>query len=336
MDSQNSDIKDGHFFELYGAKKIISNKVVISLISVLVIFYFMFFASPFNFANGKSSYVFKVVKGETAKEVSVNLKKEKIIKSSMLFDVFFKLLYSNKNVKAGDYLFNHPQNLFTILSRVVNGESGIVPIEIVLPEGTSSKEMAEIFFSKLHLFNKKEFIKLSAPLEGELFPDTYLFSFDAQPADIVQKMHENFTSKIDPLRADIKKTGRTEKQIINMASIIEEEGREYTSKRMISGILWKRLDIGMPLQVDAVFRYVNGKHSFTLSSEDLKEDSPYNTYTRKGLPPTPITNPGLTSIKAAIYPRKSNYLYYLTGKDGEMYYAVTHDEHVLNKEKYLK
>jgi UPF0755 protein len=73
-----------------------------------------------------------------------------------------------------------------------------------------------------------------------------------------------------------------------------------------------------------------------LSSEDLKEDSPYNTYTRKGLPPTPITNPGLTSIKAAIYPRKSNYLYYLTGKDGQMYYAVTHDEHVLNKEKYLK
>jgi UPF0755 protein len=121
-----------------------------------------------------------------------------------------------------------------------------------------------------------------------------------------------------------------------MASIVEEEGKNFLDKRMIAGILWKRLDIKMPLQVDAVFRYWNGKHSFTLSTEDLKEDSPYNTYTRIGLPPTPITNPGLESIKATINYRKSNYLYYLTGKDGKMYYATNHADHVSNKEKYLK
>jgi UPF0755 protein len=160
--------------------------------------------------------------------------------------------------------------------------------------------------------------------------------YDISPDDVVKTLNNNFLLKIKPLESDIKKTKRTLDQIINMASIVEEEGKDYLSKQMIAGILWKRLDIKMPLQVDAVFRYWNGKHSFTLTTEDLREDSPYNTYTRIGLPPTPITNPGLDSIKATIYPKKSNYLYYLTGKDGKMHYAVTHDEHVINKEKYLR
>jgi UPF0755 protein len=336
MDESNGNLKDGQFFELYGSKKFPINKIIISFLASFLFFYYFFISAPLNFVNGGSAYVFRINKGDTVKEVSLKLKKDRIIRSSLFFNVFMKVFYFNKNIKAGDYLFDDKQNLFSVVYRLLNGETKIPPIEIVFPEGTSSKEMAEILSSKITGFDKKSFLKLATPLEGELFPDTYLFSLETKNEEIVSIMHKNFISKIETLDLDIKKTGRTQKDIIKMASIVEEEGKNFLDKRMIAGILWKRLDIKMPLQVDAVFRYWNGKHSFTLSTEDLKEDSPYNTYTRIGLPPTPITNPGLESIKATINYRKSNYLYYLTGKDGKMYYATNHADHVSNKEKYLK
>ena len=117
---------------------------------------------------------------------------------------------------------------------------------------------------------------------------------------------------------------------------MEEEGRTTDVRRTIAGILWKRLDMGMPLQVDAAFLYINGKTTFQLATSDLTVASPYNTYLNKGLPPTPITNPGLDAISATVTPIKTPYLYYLTDKNGVMHYAATYDGHLANKEKYLK
>lgn len=121
-----------------------------------------------------------------------------------------------------------------------------------------------------------------------------------------------------------------------MASIVEEEGKSAKDRAIISGILWKRLSKGMPLQVDAPFRYSVGKDSYTLTSEDLKVDGPYNTYTRKGLPPTPITNPGLEAILAAVRPVTTPYYFFLSEKDGTTHYAVNYDSHLQNKQIYLK
>jgi len=120
-----------------------------------------------------------------------------------------------------------------------------------------------------------------------------------------------------------------------MASIIEAEARTTESRRIISGILWKRISLGMPLQVDSTFVYINGKNTYELTSDDLKIDSPYNTYVYKGLPPTPIGNPGLDAILAALYPKTSKYLYFLSSKSGDMYYATTFEQHKRNKELYL-
>jgi UPF0755 protein len=122
-----------------------------------------------------------------------------------------------------------------------------------------------------------------------------------------------------------------------MASIIEEEARTEETRRTIAGILWKRLDNGWPLQVDAAFAFVNGKKkSSELTVEDLAIKSPYNTYANKGLPPTPISNPGLDAISATIRPIATKYYFYLSDDDGNMHYAVTNAEHEANKAKYLE
>ena len=147
---------------------------------------------------------------------------------------------------------------------------------------------------------------------------------------------ENFNVKIKSIDDAIRAFKKPLKDIVIMASILEAEARTTETRRIIAGILWKRLDIGMPLQVDAAFQYIDGKTTFQLATSDLETDSPYNTYTRKGLPPTPITNPGLDAILATITPIKTPYLYYLTDKDGKMHYAVTHEGHLANKEKYLQ
>jgi UPF0755 protein len=130
--------------------------------------------------------------------------------------------------------------------------------------------------------------------------------------------------------------GRPIKDIIKMASIVEEEARTEETRETIAGILWKRLDEGMPLQVDSAFAFVNGKKdSRYISTEDLAIDSPYNTYVHKGLPPTAISNPGLDSIKATVHPIKTKYYFYLSDDQGNMHYGATLDQHIENKQKYL-
>jgi UPF0755 protein len=125
-------------------------------------------------------------------------------------------------------------------------------------------------------------------------------------------------------------------EIIKMASIVETEARMEKTRRVVAGILWERIRRGMPLQVDVSFRYINGKTTRNLTVSDLKIDSPYNSYIYKGLPPTPIANPGLEAILASANPIKTDYLYFLTGKDNVMYYARTFEEHVVNTELYLR
>jgi UPF0755 protein len=121
-----------------------------------------------------------------------------------------------------------------------------------------------------------------------------------------------------------------------MASLLEREANTAKDRRIVAGILWERLKIGMPLQVDAVFSYILEKDAYAPLFEDLKIESPYNTYLYRGLTPTPIGNPGIDAILAAAEPTKTKYLYYLTGKDGHMYYATTFAGHQSNREKYLR
>jgi len=171
--------------------------------------------------------------------------------------------------------------------------------------------------------------------EGYLFPDTYIFPAGATEEDVIKEMEENFAKRILPLQTQIRDFKRPLKDVLIMASLVEGEVRTTETRRQVSGILWKRLQLGMPLQVDAVFPYIIGKNTFEVTTDDLKIDSPYNTYLYVGLPPGPINNPGLDAITAAITPTPSNFLYYLTDLAGQIHYAATHAEHLINRAKYL-
>ncbi len=181
-------------------------------------------------------------------------------------------------------------------------------------------------------------------LEGYLFPDTYRIYASSTVADVIEKMLGNFDAKLTAkMRTDIKKQGKSIYEIITMASIIEKEAPINYQKddnrdaRIISGIFWNRLEIGIALGSDATLTYIFGDNDPAHSIKDTKVDSPYNTYKYRGLPPGPICNPGIVAIEAAIYPLATDYLYFLTplGKN-EVIYAHTNEEHSANKYKYLK
>ncbi len=178
--------------------------------------------------------------------------------------------------------------------------------------------------------------KLSADLEGYLSPNTYRVYKDASVQDIVDKLKTAREGELKPFESMIKNSGMSEKEILTLASIIEKEANTPEDMAIVADIFLRRLDEGMALQSCATVNYVTGKNDPGISLVDKKIDSPYNTYKYPGLPPGPICNPSLDAIKAVLEPRKNNYVYFMTGSDGVMRYAITLEEHNLNISKYLQ
>ncbi len=174
-------------------------------------------------------------------------------------------------------------------------------------------------------------------MEGYLFPDTYRVYVDEGVESIVRRLVDNFSKKVTlDLQTEFKKQHKKLYEIVTMASIIEREVATDDDRAKVSDILWGRLSVSMPLQVDSSVNYVTDKNTPAISHDDTRLTSPYNTYKFKGLPLGPISNPGIKSIEAAIYPEITPYVYFLTSKTGEVKYARTLDEHNANKWKYLK
>jgi UPF0755 protein len=268
--------------------------------------------------------------------IAKKLKEERIVRSSTLLHVAIVLFGGEKKVQAGDYLFDEPVPVWTIASRLTHGVYGFAPRRITFPEGFSVADIADALSKELINFSTSTFIELAQDKEGYLFPDTYLFRPTARPDEALALLETTFERRIEEIKSEIAAFNKPLNDIVTMASIVEEEANDEKSRRIVAGILWRRLEAGMPLQVDATFRYINGKTSAELTKDDLKIDSPYNTYVYKGLPPTPISNPGMQSLRATVTPIDTPYIYFLTGDDGEMYYAKTLAEHNQNKTKYLK
>ena len=175
-----------------------------------------------------------------------------------------------------------------------------------------------------------------ASLEGYLFPDTYYFAKEATPEGIIKKILNNTEARLtDDLRTAIKDQKKSQFEIMTMASIVEAEVRVARERPIVSGIFWKRLAEGIRLQSDATLDYILGTEAVKHSLEETRIDSPYNTYAKDGLPPGPIGNPGLSSIKAAIFPEQTEYFYFLNdAQTGETVFSKTFEEHVANKAKH--
>lgn len=312
-------------------------RLVIFLValSILYIFFKIIISIILPSENFKAPYKITIEKGQTLFSISKELYDAGAINNRRTFEMLVMIFGSDISISEGEYYFDKPVSVFQIAMRITGKEFGIERKKITFPEGFSNKEMADRLSATLPSFDKDLFLSLADGQEGYLFPDTYNF-FPSTTADvIVSSLKKNFQKKIVPLEEDMKSSGHSLEEVIIMASIIEKEAKGENDRELVSGILWNRIEAGIPLQVDAPFLYLLGKESKDLTKKDLAIKSPYNTYINKGLPPKPINNPGLAAITAAIHPESSDYFYYLHDKDGNIHYAKTYAEHKKNIEKYL-
>lgn len=306
--------------------------LLVTALFMVIATYAFFIAAP------SSTFPLTVVieSGQSVESAALELAEAGIVSSPKSFYVVTRLASGKEGIRAGAYLFEEPESLLGVVRRLVTGDTGISALRITFPEGETVREMALRVAEVFPHILAENFLKEGAAYEGYLFPDTYFFYPHATSSIIVRTMRENFDRKIASLTSDIHRVGISIQDVVTMASLIEKETRTPEDRRIVSGILWDRIDLGMALQVDAVFGYIKGTKTYSPTFDDLEIDSPYNTYKYRGLPPGPIGNPGLDALTAAVYPTKTPYLYYLTGNDGNMYYARTFEEHKTNRAKYLK
>lgn len=312
---------------------------ILALIGITIVFYSgLYFIKLSPTSPFPTHTLVTIERGQGLNKIAEIFEQNKIIKSAFWLKVFIVLLGGEKKVVAGDYYFPEPVNIFGVSKILHEGRFGLIPQRVTLQEGLSSIEIANILEKNLPAFKKEDFLAQinEQKLEGFLFPDTYFFMTNAKSNDVILTMRETFAREFQKYQDDFIKSGKTLEEIVILASIIEGEALTLESKRIVSGILYNRLNKKMPLQVDAPFKYYNGKNSYTLTKDNLKEDHPYNTYINKGLPPTAINNPGIDSIRAAIAPTNTNYFFFLSDKKGNMYYARNFEGHQQNRELYLR
>ena len=307
--------------------------ITLALLGVFgYILYVPAISPPPEFPSG--AYV-PIRAGETLRASAKSFESRGIVRSATLFAFISRTLGNDKRISAGTYYFPSPQNLIQVAIRVTSGDFGTTLAKVTVPEGATVNDISKLLLEKLPDFDRQKFLAAARGQEGYLFPDTYFF----MPGDGAEQILSIFNNGFFAHRAKIQKQIDAFKkplsEVVTMASLLEKEANDMNSRRVIAGILWRRIEIGMPLQVDAVFPYIIGKNSFQLTTEDLQIDNPYNTYKYKGLPPGPIANPGLDSLTAAVTPIKSNYLYYLSDKQGNFHFAATYQQFLVYKHRYL-
>ncbi len=289
--------------------------------------------------RGESKKI-RIERGSSARDVAVLLEREGIIKHKTTFLIFHRLFFKGAPLQAGVYRFCRPLRTVDVIRKLVKGE--IATFRVSVPEGLTVEETAEVFSPYLYppAFMEaagnwwliKDLDPEARDLEGYLFPDTYVFPEDVLPSLVVKRMVQNFKRKFTPeLKARAKEMGMSIREVVTLASIIEKESSNDEEKPLISSVFHNRLKLGMPLQSDPTIIYAMKKMGIwkgRLYRKHYRQvKSPYNTYLHRGLPPGPICNPGLSSIKAALYPAKTDYLYFIA-VGGKHEFSRTYQQHL--------
>lgn len=338
----------------------------------LGIIFFVFFFSYLRAVNSPAGIDqkrgFIIERGQNVSSISEDLYKEGLIRSKFFFKVYLKLFKDDLVFREGSYILNYNMSAKEIATEFSKSKTLKPEKEIRFIEGWTLRDYAKILEEK-EFFSSNNFFELTGEpilgyksgssvelkdyselfdfladkpdergLEGYLFPDTYRFFEDSSADDVVVKMLDNFDQKLSAeMKQEIKRQGKTVYEIITMASIVEKEVQSEKDMKMVSGIFWNRIKNGQALESCATLAYILGVNKAQYSFEDTRVPSSYNTYINKGLPPGPISNPGVKAIEAAIYPEKNNYNYFLSRPDNkETIFSKTYDEHISNKNKYLK
>ncbi|OGH14992.1 MAG: hypothetical protein A3H50_02025 [Candidatus Levybacteria bacterium RIFCSPLOWO2_02_FULL_37_10] len=283
----------------------------------------------------KNSQIFVVARGDGVREIANNLKIKGLIKDPVIFFLQTKRLGLDRDLEAGDFRLSPSMSLYDIIQNLTHGT---LDIWVTIPEGIRAEEIASILKRDIPSY-KPDWRETLATREGYLFPDTYLIPRDADLNLVMSLLTNNFANKYNGVNAE--KTGLSQKEIVTIASLVEREAKFAQDRPLVASVILNRLDLGMKLDIDATVQYALGyapdekrwwKKDLTI--DDLNIKSPYNTYKNPGLPPSPISNPGLSSIMAVINPSKTNYLFYISDKSGHLHFAKTIEEHNANIQKY--
>jgi len=329
--------------------KKLSTLLIIGLLVFGLFYFYQYYIGVLEYAYNPDSddrVVVTIKQGSTASEVADLLYSQELIKSPFIFNLYLKQNDLADQLKAGRIVLQENYDLKQIAQALAEGKSEEMAVTIL--EGWTLKQIAD-YLEEAGLTTSDSFLSCAAScefifdflpagyVEGYLYPDTYFvnagtFNDDAFITRLIQTL-KNKLSTEDWNAVDA--SGRTFEEIMIMASIVEREERDPEERPVVAGILWDRFDNSVGLGADATVLYALGRTKGGLTYDDLQIDSPYNTRKYRGLPPTPISNPSLSSIHAALYPEKTDYFYYLHGSDGEIHYAETLDEHNANKRKYL-
>lgn len=288
-----------------------------------------------------------VERGATFHDIADQLASKGVIGNAFAFRLYAKLNRRDTQVRAGEYKFGADLRQSDVLDQLLTGGAQIATW-VTFPEGFTARQIAgrledEGFgsaskFSDLFLHDTISVDGARTKnVEGYLFPSTYLIPIGASPVQVEQIMTTQFFKELPPdARRKAEAHHLTIPEVVTLASLVQQEGKADSERPLIAGVIYNRLRLQMPLQVDASLEYTFPKHRTVILNRDLQTDSPYNTYKHVGLPPTPIANPGGPSIAAAFNPRASEYLYYVYKGKGHHAFAKTLAEHQANVARYLK
>lgn len=328
-------------------------KSILILILIAIIILISAITLPRYLSKTTNNEEVKIVveQGDNLRDIANKLYELGVIRSRNYF--YYKGKSIGNDIKTGEYKVE-PNMTFEEIYKLLTIGGETYTINVTFPEGFTLYQFA----TKLEengLVDKDKFIAATEnyfdenlsdevdnkdmyfSLEGYLFPDTYFFSKNQNEADIVAMLTRTLNDKwTQEMEDQLIKMDRTKHEILTIASLIEREAYNDDERATIAGVIYNRLEVGMPLQIDASVIYGKGKgkeHSSVLTKNDLIEPNPYNTYVNVGLPPGPIASPGLNSIIAALYPEEHEYFYYVMGENGHVF-SKTYEEHLKNVENY--
>jgi len=283
--------------------------------------------------------------------VSGILARNDVIRNRLAFDMF-TLWHFRRPLQAGEYLFDQPLNSKEVFWKISGGK--IFFHIVTVPEGWTMYDIAGEL-SRQGICTQDEFLVVArdpaliadlAPdarsLEGFLFPSTYEFTRHTTCEQIAKRMVQDFRAvweSIVPPGSEKFPEGLTLQQIVTLASLVERETPRPEERPLVAGVFYNRLRRGLRLQCDPTVQYaleLDGHVTRNLSSRDLRVDSPYNTYSHRGLPPGPIANPGEASLRAAISPAQTDYMYFVANEKGGHFFSKTLEEHNRNVARYRR
>jgi UPF0755 protein len=283
----------------------------------------------------------EIERGLSLRQIAERLRSARLIRSATAFEVAARLRGAEKKIKTGRYSLSPTLSPFEILSALQEGKS--LKSCFTVPEGYTLSQVAALLEDK-GLAHRERFARLASDrdflrslgieagsVEGYLYPETYCVQWGAPEEEILKTMVEQGKKVFDERdRLRAAEMGLSTHKILTLASIIEKETRTSSEKQLVSAVFHNRLKAGMPLQSDPTVIYALGaQYRGALTKQDLAFESPYNTYLHQGLPPGPICNPGFYSIKAALYPAETDYLYFVLSSDGRLRFSSSLDEHSL-------